>query len=101
MAKESDINSFVFFFETAEKIVGQKMMLDAFGYPDDYLATYVDHLKRVAGEEVRAAAAEHLHLDRVVVLIIGDVNEQMRARLTEQIGPITEIGDEELRGEWL
>jgi len=100
LAIQSDVNAFVFFFDTSEQIVRQAMILDEFGYPEDYLETYVDRLKGVESEQVRQAAAANLHLDRLVVLIVGKVDEDFRREL-ERIGPITEISDEELRAEWL
>lgn len=100
VARQSDANSFVFFFDTPEKILTQKMTLDAFGYPEDYLDTYVQNLLAVEPGQVSEAAARHLHLDRIVVLVVGRVDEALRKRL-EQIGPVTEIGDEQLRNEWL
>ena len=99
-ARQASINAFVFFFDTPEKLIHQKMVLDAFGYPADYLNTYVDKMSTVAADEVREAAERHLHLDKLVVLIVGEVDEALRARL-ESIGPITEIDDETLRNEWL
>src|SRR5690606_10457551 len=98
LAIQSDVNAFVFFFDTSEQIVRQAMILDEFGYPEDYLETYVDRLKGVESEQVRQAAAANLHLDRLVVLIVGKVDEDFRREL-ERIGPISEISDEELRAE--
>lgn len=100
IARQSRINSFVFFFDTPEQVVRQKIYLDAFGYPEDYLTNYVDNLQGVSGEQVRAAAARHLHLDRIVVLVVGRVDEAFRDRL-ERIGPITEIPERALREQWL
>lgn len=100
LAKQSDINSFVFFFDTAEKIVRQKMTLDAFGYPPDYLATYTDKLKSVTSREVQLAAEQKLHPERVIIMIVGQVNAPLRKEL-EKIGPVTEIKEEELKAKWL
>ncbi len=101
LAKQSEINSFVFFFDTAEKLVRQKMTLDMFGYPEDYLNTYVDNLEAVTGDEVRAAAAEELHLDRIVILIVGAIDDPLRAMLEKTYGPVTTITEEQLRADWL
>lgn len=101
LARESDINSFVFFFDTAEKIVAQQMRLDSFGYPQDYLETYLEKLRGVSGEDIQKAASEHLHPDRVIVLIVGAVDDPLRAKLEKEIGPITTISDEELKEKWL
>ncbi len=101
LARQAEVNSFVFFFDTAEKMVRQQLMLDSFGYPEDYLETYVDNLLRVEPEMVREAAERRLSLNSIVVLIVGAVDEELRARLEREIGPVSEISDEELRAEWL
>ena len=100
LARQSAVNSFVFLFDTAEKIVKQKMTLDGFGYPEDYLATYVPNLTAVTAEQIRDAARNDLHLDRIVVLVVGDVSAATRADL-EKLGPLTVISEDELRKEWL
>jgi predicted Zn-dependent peptidase len=99
-ARQSTINSFVFLFDSAEQIVRQQMTLDAFGYPADYLATYVGHLKDVTGEQIRDAARKDIHLDRAIVLVFGSVDARMRAELAK-IGPVTEISEDRLRADWL
>ncbi|MCE5229675.1 insulinase family protein [bacterium] len=101
LARESDINSFVFFFDTAEKIVTQKMRLDSFGYPADYLDTYLKNLRGVTGSDIEKAARETLHPDRIVVLIVGTVDAELRKELETQIGPVTVITEKELTEKWL
>ena len=100
LARQADVNSFVFFFASPEKVIRQKMYLDGFGYPADYLSRYVDRLKAVEPEQVHAAARTYLHLDRMIVLVVGQVDEATRAELAK-IGPITEIDDAQLRRRWL
>lgn len=100
LSRQSEINSFVFFFDTPEKIVRQKIYFDGFGYPKDYLATYTDKLKAVTPDQVKEAAAGRLHPDRAVVLVVGRVDPALRAELA-RFGPITDISDEELRSKWM
>jgi zinc protease len=100
LAKQSEINSFVFFFDSAEKVVRQKMILDAFGYPADYLQTYVGKMKAVSPEQVQAAAQRHVHPDQSIVLVVGQVDESLRRQL-EAIGPVEVINDADLRRDWL
>ncbi|MCK4508451.1 MAG: insulinase family protein, partial [Desulfuromonadales bacterium] len=44
LAKESQINSFVFGFENTHSVVDQQMSLAFFNYPEDYLARYRDQI---------------------------------------------------------
>jgi zinc protease len=100
LARQSTVNSFVFLFETAEGILTQKMTLDYFDYPEDYLAGFTGSITAVTGGNVRAAAERILHLDRLTVLIFGEIGAEQRKEL-EKLGPVTEIAEEELRAEWL
>lgn len=100
LASKSDVNAFVFFFDTPEKIVQQRMFLDLYGYPPDYLATYTDKLQSVTPQDVQKAAAASLHPDRAVVLVVGAVGPELRAEL-QKMGPITEITEQELRAKWM
>lgn len=101
LAREAEINSFVFFFDTAEKIVSQKMRLDSFGYPADYLDTYLKNLRAVTAADIQKAARQHLHPGKIVVLIVGAVDDALKARLEKEIGPVTVISEKELTEKWL
>lgn len=101
LAREAQINSFVFFFDTAEKIVSQKMRLDSFNYPPDYLDTYLKNLRAVTGADIQKSAQEYLHPGRIAVLIVGAVDDALRAKLEQEIGPVTVIGEKELTEKWL
>lgn len=101
LAREAQINSFVFFFDTAEKIVSQKMRLDSFNYPPDYLDTYLKNLRAVTAGDIQKTAQEYLHPGKIIVLIVGTVDDKLRARLEKEIGPVTVISEKELAEKWL
>ena len=100
LARQATVNSFVFLFDTPEQIVQQKMTLDAFDYPEDYLERWVESVEAVTPEDVQRAAARHLALDRMVVLIFGEIDEALRARFADE-GELIIISEEELRAKWL
>jgi predicted Zn-dependent peptidase len=100
VATQSDVNAFVFFFDRGDKIVQQQITLDVYGYPKDYLATYVDKLKGVTPKDVQQAAHDLLHLDKLAVLIVGKPTPELTEEL-KKLGPIHEISDSELRKSWL
>ncbi|VAX15975.1 peptidase, M16 family [hydrothermal vent metagenome] len=72
MAKDSIINSFIFVFDRPAKIMGQRMILDYYGYPKDYLETYRDKVMAVTKEDIMRVAAKRLHPDGLKIVIIGD-----------------------------
>lgn len=72
VAKDSQINSFVFGFDDTHAIVVQKMQLDFFGFPKDYLETYRDQIAAVTVDDVLRVAREFIRLDRQQFVLVGD-----------------------------
>lgn len=86
-AKESISNSFVFRFGSSQAIVGQKMTLEYYGYPPDYLETYVDKISRVSAGDVLAAAKQYLHPEKMTLVVVGN-QKDFDAKL-EDFGRVT------------
>jgi zinc protease len=59
-------------FETADQVARSLAQLALYELPDDYFATFVPAVARLSLDQVRAAAARHLHPDRLVTLVVGD-----------------------------
>lgn len=72
LAKDGELNSFVFNFTSSAQIVRKRVDLEFFGYPSDYLDTYEENIAAVTGEDVLRAAKKHLHPDKFVILVVGD-----------------------------
>jgi len=71
-AKNSLINSFIFAFENTHAVVTQKMRLDFYAYPDDYLETYQKRIKALTAEDVQRVAREYLHPGQMHIVLVGD-----------------------------
>lgn len=71
-AKDYIINSFMFGFTTPASIVTQKMRLEFYGYPADYLDRYREKIAKVTKEDVLAAARKYLQPDKLKILVVGD-----------------------------
>ncbi len=71
LAKDGILNSFVFNFDGKGEIVGRLMTYDYYGFPRDFLSTYQKSVERVTVEDVRRAAAKHVHPEELIVLAVG------------------------------
>lgn len=71
LAKDGILNSFVFNFDGKGEIVGRLMTYDYYGFPRDFLQTYQKSVERVTVEDVRRAAAKHVHPEELIVLAVG------------------------------
>ena len=42
--------------------------------PDDYFVQFVPRIERVTPADVTRATAEHLHIERLLTLVVGDLD---------------------------
>ena len=78
LAKESQINSFVFGFENTHAVVSQQMSLAFFGYPEDYLARYRDRIAAVTVDDVQRSAREFIDPSRQQIVLVGNPEEFLK-----------------------
>jgi zinc protease len=60
-------------FETPSQVLRRLIDIVHFGLPDDYFTSQVEQLEAVTLEDVHRVAAEHIHPDRLTVLVVGDL----------------------------
>jgi len=70
-AKDSLINSFVFQFSDPAKQVLSLMMLEYNEMPRDYYEKYLDNIRKVTPDDIRAAAQKYLHPDKLTIVVVG------------------------------
>ena len=88
-AKQSILSSFVFESDSTRKILGQQLRYEYYGYPLDWLERYQAGIEATSVDQVRAAAAAHVHPDRFSVLVVGP-GEGMDRPLSE-LGEVTAV----------
>lgn len=71
-AQEALANSFIHRWANPVSALEQLMDLEVSGRPADYYATYLDRLRAVTVADVQRVAREHLHPDRLTIVIVGD-----------------------------
>ena len=76
--KEGSILAMPARFATATATLGQYRALVYFGLPLDYWNTFVDHVKEVTGDQVKAAAQTHLRPAEAVYLVVGDASKPQK-----------------------
>jgi zinc protease len=74
-AKDDILNSFLFRYDTREKILAESERLEFYGYPADYLETYRAALEKVTLDDVTAAAKKYIHPEKLAVLVVGNSSE--------------------------
>jgi zinc protease len=82
-------------FETTDAIAGALAILRTLRLPDDFYDTYRDRIRAVTAESVARAALQHIHLDRLQILAVGD-RAQVEPMLGDLgLGAVNVIGDDD------
>jgi len=71
-AKKSINNSFIFSFDSADKIAVQQMLIKYNKLPDDFLTTYRAKIEKVTIEDLKRVAKKYLSRNRATILILGN-----------------------------
>ncbi|MGA7614762.1 MAG: pitrilysin family protein [Thermoanaerobaculia bacterium] len=70
-AKESILNSYIFLLDSAKKVLRERMTLEFYGYPPDFLERYRAGIEKVTPEEVLSAANKYIRNGQLAVLVVG------------------------------
>jgi zinc protease len=71
-AKDDILTSFLFQYDTKDKILDEQERLEFYGYPADYLETYKASLEKVTLADLAAVAKKYIHTDKLAVLVVGN-----------------------------
>jgi len=88
-AKDDILNSFIFQFDTPEKVLREKMAYEFYHYPLDFLERYRSEVEKVTADDVSRVAHKYVHKDRMAVLVVGSDAEFGKALST--LGPVQEV----------
>ncbi len=88
-AKDSILNSFVFNFDTPEKVLRERMAYEFYGYPQDFLEKFKTGIEKVQPADVARIAAKYLHKDQLVVLVVGNTTEFDKP--LSSLGPVNTV----------
>ena len=87
--KDAILNSFIFEFDSKEKVMLERMTYELYGYPADFLDRYQKGVEKVTAEDVDRVARKYLIKNNFAVLVVGkaaDFDKPLSA-----FGPVTNI----------
>ena len=88
-AKDAILNSFVFAFDSKEKVLAERMAYEFYGYPEDFLERYRAGIEKVTVAQVNEVATKYVHPEGMAVLVVGNAKEFDRDLST--FGKVTKI----------
>lgn len=88
-AKDALLNSFIFEFDSKEKVLAERMRYEFYGYPPDFLERYRAGVERVTPADVERVARKYIRPERMAVLVVGNAKDFDRELAT--FGHVTTI----------
>jgi zinc protease len=88
-AKRAILNSFVFRFDSKEKVLRERMDYEFYGYPEDFLEKYREGIEKVTEQDVDRVAQKYVHKDKMAVLVVGKAADFDRP--LSSFGPVTAL----------
>lgn len=70
-AKDAILNSFVFEYDSKDKVMLQRMQYELYGYPADFLERFQKGVEKVTAADVDRVAKKYLNKDKLAVLVVG------------------------------
>jgi zinc protease len=88
-AKDAILNSFIFEFDSKQKVLAERMRYEFYGYPPDFLERYRAAIERVTAADIDRVARKYVHPEKMAVLVVGNPKEFDRDLST--FGKVTPI----------
>jgi len=88
-AKDNILNSFIFRFDTPEKVLREKMNYEFYHYPLDFLERYRAEVEKVTADDVTRVARKYVHKERMAVMVLGNDTEFGKPLST--LGPVQKV----------
>jgi zinc protease len=88
-AKDDLLNSFIFRYDSPEKILGEQVTLAFYGYPSDFLEKYKEGIEKVTAADVSRVANKYVDQSKLGIVIVGNQSE-ITPKL-DSLGKVTDI----------
>jgi len=88
-AKDSILNSFIFEFDSKQKVMAEHMRYEFYGFPPDFLEQFRAGIDKVTTADVDRVARKYVHPEKMAVLVVGNSKDFDRQLST--LGKVTPI----------
>jgi zinc protease len=88
-AKDAILNAFIFRLDSPDKVLGERLTYEFYGYPADWLDRYPAEIQRITAADVNRVAAKYVHREQLAVLVVGNTKEFDKP--LSSLGPVKEI----------
>ncbi len=88
-AKDAILNSFIFEFDSKDKVLAERMRYEFYGYPPNFLELFRAGIEKVTAADVDRVAKKYVHPEKMAVLVVGNSKDFDRSLST--LGKVTPI----------
>lgn len=88
-AKDAILNSFIFEFDSKDKVLAERMRYEFYGYPADFLERFRAGIEKVTPADVDRVAKKYVHPERLSILVVGNPKDFDRSLST--FGKVTPL----------
>jgi zinc protease len=88
-AKDAILNSFIFDFDSKQKVLAERMRYEFYGFPPNFLELYRANIEKVTAPDVDRVARKYVHPEKMAVLVVGNAKDFDRELST--FGKVTTI----------
>lgn len=71
LAKESILNAYVFQMDSRAKALNQQILLEFYGFPQNYFETFPREIEKVTTADVERVGKKYVRSDQLAVLVVG------------------------------
>ncbi len=74
-AKDAILNSFIFEFDSKQKVLAERMRYEFYGFPPDFLEQFRAGIEKVTPTDVDRVARKYVHPEKMAVLVVGNAKD--------------------------
>jgi zinc protease len=87
-AKDQVLNSFIFHYDSKDKVLAEATQLEFYGYPADYLTKYRAGIEAVTLADVERVAKKYIDPSKLAVLVVGNEANYGSPLTALDLGPV-------------
>ncbi len=74
-AKDQVLNSFIFHYDSPDKVLNEQVVLAFYGYPPDFLEKYKSGIEKVTAADVTRVANKYIDTSKLAIVVVGNESE--------------------------
>ena len=91
LAKDELLNSFIFHYDSRDKVLAAAATLEFYGYPADYLEKYHAGIEKVTVADVERVAKKYIDPAKLAVLVVGNQAQFGTSLTTLNLGAVQPV----------